>query len=61
MPLPTVHEDLLNQYIISMLFRQVFTPLQQQTLEQWQRQNMLDIQILLQILLTRYIRKTLLE
>lgn len=48
-----VHDDLVNQYILSMLMRQIFTPAKEQALEQRQRQN-LDISTLLSILLTCY-------
>jgi hypothetical protein len=54
MPSPSVHNDLLNQYILSMLMRQIFTPLDQQVLEYRQRENDLDINTLLSILITRY-------
>jgi len=54
MPQIKVHDDLVNQYILSMLMRQIFTPAERQTLEHRQRQNDLDINSLLSILLTRY-------
>jgi hypothetical protein len=49
-----VHDDLVNQYILSTLMRQIFTPAEQQALESRRRQNNLDISILLSILLTCY-------
>ena len=52
MPSLSVHKDLLNQYILSMLMRQIFTP--PQALEHRRQENDLDINSLLSILLTRY-------
>jgi hypothetical protein len=54
MPSLSVRNDLLNQYILSMLMRQIFTHPDRQTLERRQRENDLDIHNLLSILLTRY-------
>lgn len=54
MPSVSVHNDLLNQYILSMLMRQIFTPSDRQVLEHRRRENDLDINTLLSILLTRY-------
>ncbi|KAF8812873.1 hypothetical protein BYT27DRAFT_7085902 [Phlegmacium glaucopus] len=54
MPPLSVHDDLLNQYILSMLMCQIFTPMDQQTLEHRRRENDLDINTLLSILLTHY-------
>ena len=49
-----MHQDLLNQYILSMLMRQIFTPADRQTIEHRQKENDLDISTLLSILLTHY-------
>jgi len=54
MPTTSVHKDLLNQYLISMLMQEVFTPADQHSIELMQHQNDLDINALLSILLTRY-------
>ena len=50
----SVHQDLLNQYTLSMLLRGIFTPANQQSIQLMHRQNDVDIIALLSILLTRY-------
>ena len=54
MPLISIHRDLLNQYLISMLMQEVFWPADQQSLEVIWEQNGLDVSALLSILLTHY-------
>jgi len=54
MPITSVHQKYLNDYILSMLLRNVFTPGDRRTLEHLQKQSDLDIKALLAILLTRY-------
>ena len=54
MPSLSVRNELLNQYILSMLMRQIFTPPDRQELKHRRRQNYLDINTLLSILLTCY-------
>ena len=54
MPQLSMHQDLLNQYILSMLMCHIFTPADQQIIEHRQKENDLDISTLLSILLTCY-------
>ncbi|KDR82166.1 hypothetical protein GALMADRAFT_60335 [Galerina marginata CBS 339.88] len=54
MPPISVHQDLLNQYLISMIMREVLRPADQQRIELMREQNDLDINSMLSILLTRY-------
>jgi len=54
MPPISVHQDLLDQYILSMLMWGIFTPANQQSIELIRKQNNVDIIALLLILLTRY-------
>jgi len=54
MPHISVHQDLLNQYILLMLMWGIFTPANQQSIELMHKQNDVDIMALLSILLTQY-------
>ena len=50
MPPISIHRDLLDQYIISMIMREVFRPADQQSLEVIREQKGLDVNALLSIL-----------
>jgi hypothetical protein len=54
MPSLSVHEQLLNEYIMSVLFRQIFTPAERRTIEHMYRESMLDLDALMAILGSRY-------
>ena len=54
MPTISVHEQLLNEYITSMMFRQIFTPVERQTIEHMRQESMLDLNSLIAILSSCY-------
>jgi hypothetical protein len=54
MPSLSIHEQLLNEYIMSMLFRQIFTPIERRTIEHMYQESMLDLDALIAILGSRY-------
>jgi hypothetical protein len=54
MPTISVHEQLLNEYIMSMMFRQIFTPVERRTIEHMRQESMLDLNSLIAILSSRY-------
>ena len=54
MPTISVHEQLLNEYITSMMFRQIFTPAERRTIEHMRQESMLDLNSLIAILSSRY-------
>jgi hypothetical protein len=54
MPSLSVHEQLLDEYILSMLLRQLFTPTERRTIEHMYRESMLDLDALIAILGSRY-------
>ncbi|KAF8800519.1 hypothetical protein BYT27DRAFT_7041428, partial [Phlegmacium glaucopus] len=54
MPSQTVHKQLLNDYIMSMMFRQLFTPPKRRTIKHMRQESMLDLDSLIAILSSRY-------
>jgi hypothetical protein len=54
MPTISVHEQLINEFIMSIMFRQIFTPAERRTIEQMRQESTLDLNSLIAILGSHY-------
>ncbi|KAF8816058.1 hypothetical protein BYT27DRAFT_7221782 [Phlegmacium glaucopus] len=54
MPSQTGHKQLLNDYVMSMMFRQLFTPPERRTIKHMRQESMLDLDSLIAILSSCY-------